>query len=100
MLVSGKRPVNLDIQGNNVIVITIDCTNVDAALKLLGFLASDDGLKLVHYGIEGVDCNRVDDHMRLTLNVITTAKAGLACMQARPNYKEAADDETKNESKP
>ncbi|WNQ08871.1 extracellular solute-binding protein [Paenibacillus aurantius] len=49
-----NRPADLAIQGNNVTVITKSCKNVDAALKLLDFLASDEGFKLVHYGVEGV----------------------------------------------
>ncbi|MBM7564789.1 extracellular solute-binding protein [Paenibacillus sacheonensis] len=55
-----NRPVDLGIQGNNVTVITKECKNVDAALKLLDFLASDEGFKLVHYGIEGTDYDMVD----------------------------------------
>ncbi|WJH33754.1 extracellular solute-binding protein [Paenibacillus sp. CC-CFT747] len=49
-----NRPADLAIQGNNVTVITKSCKNVEAALKLLDFLASDEGFKLVHYGVEGV----------------------------------------------
>ncbi|CDN46106.1 hypothetical protein BN871_KO_00100, partial [Paenibacillus sp. P22] len=54
------RPVDLGIQGNNVTVITKACKNVDAALKLLDFLASDEGFKLVRYGVEGVHYDMVD----------------------------------------
>ncbi|QGG56726.1 extracellular solute-binding protein [Paenibacillus sp. B01] len=54
------RPVDLGIQGNNVTVITKACKNVDAALKLLEFLASEEGFKLVRYGIEGTHYDMVD----------------------------------------
>lgn len=55
-----NRPVDLGIQGNNVTVITKKAKNVDAALKLLDFLASDEGFLLVHYGVEGVHWEKVD----------------------------------------
>ncbi|WP_274653179.1 extracellular solute-binding protein [Paenibacillus humicola] len=55
-----NRPADLAIQGNNVTAITKACKNVDAALKLLDFLASDEGFKLVHYGIEGVHYDMVN----------------------------------------
>ncbi|MBB3111680.1 putative aldouronate transport system substrate-binding protein [Paenibacillus phyllosphaerae] len=55
-----NRPVDLGIQGNNVTVITKACKDVDAALKLLDYLASDEGFKLVHYGVEGVHYDMVD----------------------------------------
>lgn len=54
------RPADLAIQGNNVTIITKKNKNVDASLKLLDFLASDEGFKLVHYGIEGVHYDMVD----------------------------------------
>ena len=41
-------------------IITKKNKNVDASLKLLDFLASDEGFKLVHYGIEGVHYDMVD----------------------------------------
>lgn len=55
-----NRPVDLSIQGNNVTVITKKAKNVDAALKLLDFLASDEGFMLVRYGVEGVHWEKVD----------------------------------------
>lgn len=55
-----NRPVDLSIQGNNVTVITKNCKDVDAALKLLDFLASDEGFMLVRYGVEGVHWEKVD----------------------------------------
>ncbi|MBB3126287.1 putative aldouronate transport system substrate-binding protein [Paenibacillus rhizosphaerae] len=55
-----NRPVDLNIQGNNVTVITKKAKNVDAALKLLDFLASDEGFMLVHYGIQGTHWDLVD----------------------------------------
>lgn len=48
------RPVDLGIQGNNVTAITKACKDVDAALRLLDFLASDEGFMLVRYGVQGV----------------------------------------------
>lgn len=54
------RPVDLGIQGNNVTAITKACKDVDAALKLLDYLASDEGFMLVHYGVEGVHWDKVD----------------------------------------
>jgi putative aldouronate transport system substrate-binding protein len=48
------RPVDLAIQGNNVTVITKQCKDVDAALRLLDFLASDEGFMLARYGVQGV----------------------------------------------
>ncbi|GIQ62846.1 hypothetical protein PACILC2_14140 [Paenibacillus cisolokensis] len=47
------RPVDLAIQGNNVTVITKACKDVDAALRLLDFLASDEGFMLARYGVQG-----------------------------------------------
>ncbi|MFC4101322.1 extracellular solute-binding protein [Paenibacillus xanthanilyticus] len=55
-----NRPVDLGIQGNNVTVITKACKDVDAALKLLEFLASDEGFLLTRYGVEGVHWEKVD----------------------------------------
>lgn len=48
------RPVDLGIQGNNVTAITKACKDVDAALRLLDYLASDEGFMLVRYGVQGV----------------------------------------------
>ncbi|MDQ6419076.1 extracellular solute-binding protein [Paenibacillus sp. LHD-117] len=48
------RPVDLGIQGNNVTVIPKKSKNVDAALRLLDYLASDEGFLLVRYGVQGV----------------------------------------------
>jgi putative aldouronate transport system substrate-binding protein len=49
-----SRPADLSIQGNNVTVITKKTKDVDAALRLLDFLASDEGFMLARYGVEGV----------------------------------------------
>ncbi|TFE27527.1 ABC transporter substrate-binding protein [Cohnella luojiensis] len=49
-----NRPADLSIQGNNVTVITKKCKDVDAALRLLDFLASDEGFMLARYGVQGV----------------------------------------------
>ncbi|MDQ8737355.1 ABC transporter substrate-binding protein [Paenibacillus sp. LHD-38] len=49
-----NRPVDLGIQGNNVTAITKACKDVDAALRLLDYLASDEGFMLVRYGVQGV----------------------------------------------
>jgi len=51
---AADRPADLNIQGNNVTVIPKKSKNVDAALKLLDFLASDEGFMLTRYGVEGV----------------------------------------------
>ncbi|MCM3492249.1 ABC transporter substrate-binding protein [Paenibacillus lactis] len=54
--VEPDRPVDLAIQGNNVTAITKNCKGecVDAALKFLDFMASDEGFMLARYGVEGV----------------------------------------------
>ncbi|WP_372661633.1 ABC transporter substrate-binding protein [Cohnella sp.] len=49
-----NRPADLGIQGNNVTVITKKVKDVDAALRLLDFLASDEGFMLARYGVQGV----------------------------------------------
>lgn len=49
-----NRPADLSIQGNNVTVIPKKSKNVDAALRLLDYLASDEGFLLVRYGVQGV----------------------------------------------
>jgi putative aldouronate transport system substrate-binding protein len=49
-----SRPADLSIQGNNVTVITKKCKDVDAALRLLDFLASDEGFLLARYGVQGM----------------------------------------------
>jgi putative aldouronate transport system substrate-binding protein len=49
-----NRPADLAIQGNNVTVIPKKSKNVDAALRLLDYLASDEGFMLVRYGVKGV----------------------------------------------
>ncbi|MBW7459752.1 ABC transporter substrate-binding protein, partial [Paenibacillus sepulcri] len=54
------RPADLGIQGNNVTVITKKAKNVDAALRLLEYLASDEGTLLVRYGVQGVHWDMVD----------------------------------------
>ncbi|OBZ13531.1 extracellular solute-binding protein [Bacillus sp. FJAT-26390] len=51
---SADRPADLSIQGNNVTVIPKKSKNVDAALRLLDYLASDEGFLLVRYGVQGV----------------------------------------------
>jgi len=48
-----NRPADLNIQGNNVTVIPKKSKNVDAALRVLEFLASDEGFLLTRYGVEG-----------------------------------------------
>ncbi|MFC5649780.1 extracellular solute-binding protein [Paenibacillus solisilvae] len=55
-----NRPVDLGIQGNNVTAITKKAKNVDAALRLLDYLASDEGTLLVRYGVKGVHWDEVD----------------------------------------
>ncbi|GIP21075.1 extracellular solute-binding protein [Paenibacillus sp. J22TS3] len=54
--VEPNRPVDLGIQGNNVTAITKNCQGacVDAALKFLDFMASDEGFMLARYGVQGV----------------------------------------------
>jgi putative aldouronate transport system substrate-binding protein len=54
------RPADLGIQGNNVTAITKKAKNVDAALRLLDYLASDEGSLLVRYGIEGTHWEKVN----------------------------------------
>ncbi|WP_235560881.1 extracellular solute-binding protein [Bacillus sp. FJAT-28004] len=51
---AADRPADLSIQGNNVTVIPKKSKNVDAALRLLDYLASDEGFLLVRYGVQGV----------------------------------------------
>jgi putative aldouronate transport system substrate-binding protein len=51
---AADRPADLSIQGNNVTVIPKKSKNVDAALRLLDYLASDEGNLLVRYGVQGV----------------------------------------------
>lgn len=53
-------PAALNIQGNNVTAITKACKDVDAALRLLDFLASDEGFMLARYGVQGVHWDMVD----------------------------------------
>lgn len=55
-----NRPVDLGIQGNNVTAITKAAKDVDAALRLLDYLASDEGFMLTRYGVEGVHWDMVD----------------------------------------
>ena len=46
--------------GWDAIAITDHCTNIDAALKVIDFLASEEGQYLMLWGIEGEDWNYVD----------------------------------------
>ncbi|MCL6457294.1 MAG: extracellular solute-binding protein [Gorillibacterium sp.] len=55
-----NRPVDLGIQGNNVTVITKKCKDVDAALRLLDYMASDEGFLLIRYGVQGVHWDMAD----------------------------------------
>lgn len=61
--VEPDRPVDLGIQGNNVTAITKNCEGecVDAALKFLDFMASDEGFMLARYGVQGVHWEMKDD---------------------------------------
>ncbi|MGE7055794.1 extracellular solute-binding protein [Paenibacillus glucanolyticus] len=60
--VEPNRPVDLGIQGNNVTAITKNCKGacVDAALKFLDFMASDEGFMLPRYGVQGVHWDMKD----------------------------------------
>nr|WP_154893217.1 extracellular solute-binding protein [Paenibacillus xylanexedens] len=60
--VDPTRPVDLGIQGNNVTVITKSCQGacVDAALKFLDYMASDEGFMLARYGVQGVHWDMKD----------------------------------------
>ncbi|MEW4428471.1 MULTISPECIES: extracellular solute-binding protein [Paenibacillus] len=60
--VDPSRPVDLGIQGNNVTVITKSCQGacVDAALKFLDYMASDEGFMLARYGVQGVHWDMKD----------------------------------------
>ncbi|WP_433708795.1 extracellular solute-binding protein [Paenibacillus illinoisensis] len=60
--VDPNRPVDLGIQGNNVTVITKSCQGacVDAALKFLDYMASDEGFMLARYGVQGVHWDMKD----------------------------------------
>ncbi|WP_374016324.1 extracellular solute-binding protein [Paenibacillus thiaminolyticus] len=55
-----NQPADLSAQGSNVTVIPKTTKNVDAALKVLDFLASDEGFLLSVYGVEGVHWEMVD----------------------------------------
>lgn len=60
--VDPSRPVDLGIQGNNVTAITSSCKGacVDAALKFLDYMASDEGFMLARYGVQGVHWDMKD----------------------------------------
>ncbi|MFC4619749.1 ABC transporter substrate-binding protein [Camelliibacillus cellulosilyticus] len=59
--VNGERfKTVFNVQGSQLIAITKKCKDVDAALKVLNFLASDEGYLLTHYGIKGVHYDMVD----------------------------------------
>lgn len=55
-----NQPADLAAQGSNVTVIPKSTKNVDAALKVLDYLASDEGFLLSLYGVEGVHWEMVD----------------------------------------
>jgi putative aldouronate transport system substrate-binding protein len=48
------------VQGDNIAAITKKTKDVDAALRVMDFLASDEGWMLTHYGIEGTHYDMVN----------------------------------------
>ncbi|TCP21340.1 carbohydrate ABC transporter substrate-binding protein (CUT1 family) [Scopulibacillus darangshiensis] len=49
-----------NVQGSQLIAIPKSSKNVDAALKVLNYLASDEGYILTHFGIKGVHYDMVN----------------------------------------
>jgi len=52
--------------GTPIICLSKTCKDPDAAIKFIDYINSEEGLKLVCYGIEGVHYNLVDGKPRLT----------------------------------
>lgn len=50
----------------SVIMVSANCKNPRQALRLLDYMASDEGMKLVNYGIEGKHYNYVDGKLVFT----------------------------------
>ncbi|MNO33358.1 hypothetical protein D3C76_233680 [compost metagenome] len=46
--------------GSNAVFLTKNCSDPEAAARVLAFLASDEGWLLTHYGVEGVHYDMVD----------------------------------------
>lgn len=62
--------------------ITKDCKNPEAAFKLLDYAwASEDGLKLANYGVEGTSYNMVDGKPQFT-DFVLKNKDGLSTKEA------------------
>lgn len=49
------------VSGGPVMLMTRDCQNPEAVVRYLNFINSEEGKRLVYYGIEGVDWERNDE---------------------------------------
>lgn len=57
----GDAPVLADIRGNLMNMITTDCERPDLVIKLFDYLSSDEGQRLVCFGVEGETWNWTDE---------------------------------------
>ena len=73
-----------DASGSSA-AITTQCKNVDAALYLLDWFYSDEGLMINNFGIEGESYNMVDGYPTFT-DVILNNADGLAVAKALAYY--------------
>ena len=63
----GEAPILQDISGNGYLLsmITTNCKRPDKAIKLLEFLYSEEGQRLVAFGVEGESWNWNSDHTQI-----------------------------------
>ncbi len=54
------------VSGGPVMVMTKDCKNPEAVVKYLNYINSEEGKKLVYYGIEGEDYTVTDGGIKMT----------------------------------
>lgn len=63
----GEAPILQDISGNGYLLtmVTRNCKRPDKAIKLLDFLYSEEGQRLVAFGVEGESYHWNDDHTQV-----------------------------------
>lgn len=54
------------VSGGPVMVMTKDCKNPEAVVKYLNYINSEEGKKLVYFGIEGEDYTVTEDGIKMT----------------------------------
>jgi len=105
VLVGAKNPVlnkgednkfvarSWDISTGSVVAISTSCQNIEAAIRFLDLLYSEEGNLLKNFGVEGVSYNMVDGYPTYTDEILNNPD-GLSISEALGKYTRASQAST------